>query len=70
MTAAGVALLEPEELNLCLDAFEEAHGDGVLWGRGEAFVREKASEETEEWFSKFVCLSSEIVGDKENRGWQ
>lgn len=30
MTAAGVALLEPEELNLGLDALDESHG-GRLW---------------------------------------
>jgi hypothetical protein len=30
MAAAGVALLEPEELDLGLDAFDEAHGDGSV----------------------------------------
>lgn len=41
MTAARVALLETEELDLGLDAFDESHGGGTgvgaLWGGVEAF---------------------------------
>jgi hypothetical protein len=59
MTAAGVALLEPEELNLGLDAFDESHGDGSVavlrvWS-GSVRAEAGGTEKREAWLLEIVC---------------
>jgi hypothetical protein len=59
MTAAGVTLLEPEELDLGLNAFDESHGDGSavglrLWS-GSVRAGAGGTEKIEAWVLEVVC---------------